>query len=246
MASWIVHLRIADKLLDRIPELNAGQFAIGNIAPDSGVPDENWENFDPPNEVTHFKYQESPDSAGIYQDLKFFQQYLQANVTLEDDPERFSFLLGYFFHLITDNLWVDRIGKPTREHYQSEFEKNPGFIWEVKKDWYGLDFAYVRSHPESIFWGVFVGSHYQEEYLEFFPPGAIAKQLEYIKNFYQRTDDAVEEKLRLTNNIYLNEAEMALFVDGAYRDLIRIYHAIWDRGVPVKGLVSAVELLLHY
>jgi len=45
MASWIVHLRIAELLLGMIDGLDAPYFAIGNIAPDSGIPDENWENF---------------------------------------------------------------------------------------------------------------------------------------------------------------------------------------------------------
>ena len=48
MATWIVHLRIAEALLARRPELDAGQFAIGSVAPDSGLPDEKWENFTPP------------------------------------------------------------------------------------------------------------------------------------------------------------------------------------------------------
>ncbi len=53
MATWIVHLRIAENLLACIPALDAAQFAIGNVAPDSGIPDEKWEKFDPPPEVTH-------------------------------------------------------------------------------------------------------------------------------------------------------------------------------------------------
>ena len=40
MATWIAHLRIAENLLELIPNLDAGQFAIGNIAPDAGIPDE--------------------------------------------------------------------------------------------------------------------------------------------------------------------------------------------------------------
>ena len=101
----------------------------------------------------------------------------------------------------------------------------------------------MRSHPESLFWRVFIDSVYEKEYLDFFPSGAIANQLAYIKNFYQRTDHEVESKLRLSNNIYLNEAEMALFVDGAYRDLLRIYHSIWERKVSIESMTSAVELL---
>ncbi len=38
MASWIVHLRIADQLLDQIPDLKSTEFVVGNIAPDSVSP----------------------------------------------------------------------------------------------------------------------------------------------------------------------------------------------------------------
>ena len=37
MASWMVHLRIADRLLDSLPGLSAVDFVVGNIAPDSGI-----------------------------------------------------------------------------------------------------------------------------------------------------------------------------------------------------------------
>ena len=35
MASWMIHLRIADRLMDRIPDLDETAFVMGNIAPDS-------------------------------------------------------------------------------------------------------------------------------------------------------------------------------------------------------------------
>jgi len=44
MASRIVHLRIAEKLLGFIPDLEPDRFAVGNVAPDSGIPDENMSN----------------------------------------------------------------------------------------------------------------------------------------------------------------------------------------------------------
>jgi hypothetical protein len=44
MATWIAHLRLAENLLERIPGLDEAQFAIGNVAPDSGIPDENGRN----------------------------------------------------------------------------------------------------------------------------------------------------------------------------------------------------------
>ena len=44
MASWIIHLRIAENLLGWIPNLNAEKFALGSVAPDPGIFDE----------ITHF------------------------------------------------------------------------------------------------------------------------------------------------------------------------------------------------
>ena len=42
MASWMVHLRIADILLDQLPGLRPVEFIVGNLAPDSGVPNADW------------------------------------------------------------------------------------------------------------------------------------------------------------------------------------------------------------
>lgn len=42
MAFWMVHLRIADILLDKFEDLEKTDFIMGNIAPDSDVPSEDW------------------------------------------------------------------------------------------------------------------------------------------------------------------------------------------------------------
>ncbi len=54
MGTWIGHLRIAENLLAVLPHLDEVAFAFGSLAPDSGVPNEDWSQFDPPKEVTHF------------------------------------------------------------------------------------------------------------------------------------------------------------------------------------------------
>jgi hypothetical protein len=51
MASWMVHLRIADKLLNELKDIDETAFVMGNIAPDSGVPNEDWTKFTPPKTV---------------------------------------------------------------------------------------------------------------------------------------------------------------------------------------------------
>ena len=54
MATWMVHLRIADGIMKEIPKLERQEFIMGNIAPDSGVPNEDWSVFTPNTNVSHF------------------------------------------------------------------------------------------------------------------------------------------------------------------------------------------------
>ncbi|MEN8240935.1 MAG: zinc dependent phospholipase C family protein [Chloroflexota bacterium] len=241
MASWIVHLRIAEKILEEIPGLIPDQFAIGNVAPDSGVPDENWEIFDPPPTITHFQPEDETNEIRS-EDLRFFREYLNS-VSFENHPDRFSFLLGYYFHLVTDNFWGLDVYKPTKEKYKQQFADDPSFIWEVKKDWYGLDFSYVRSHPESLFWKIFLPAEYTTEFMDFFPKNAITQQLDYIKSYYQRRDDEVEASLRLNGNIYLSAPEMDQFVNISVQKLLSIFELIWIQKIPLSEYRSGMELL---
>jgi hypothetical protein len=55
MASWMVHLRIVDRLLDEICNLTVAEFIVGNIAPDSGIPNDDWSVFTPSGDISHFK-----------------------------------------------------------------------------------------------------------------------------------------------------------------------------------------------
>lgn len=64
MASWMIHLGIADDLLMRLQRIDETAFVVGNIAPDSGVPNSDWSEFHPPKTVTHF-YKETKSGRGI-------------------------------------------------------------------------------------------------------------------------------------------------------------------------------------
>ena len=54
MASWMVHLRIADELLKHLDNVDETAFVMGNIAPDSGVPSEDWKEYHPPQDYFTF------------------------------------------------------------------------------------------------------------------------------------------------------------------------------------------------
>lgn len=239
MATWIVHLRLAERLLDRIPGLDETYFAIGSVAPDSGIPDENWETFDPPPQILHFHVGE--DESRTCADLVFYRRHLAPLSRWVPSSERFSFLLGYFFHLATDNLWDTQIGSPTRERFAAEFAADPQFVWQVKRDWYGLDFAHVRREPDALFWRVFLDGEYNGDFLDFLPREAVAQRLEYIKQLYQRTDEKVEEWYIQRPDLYLTEEEMERFVTGGAERLFEAFRHL-EQDPDTTGLHSVLEL----
>jgi len=241
LASWIVHLRVAESLLSKIDLLDDAWFAMGNIAPDSGIPDEKWENFDPPAHVLHFENQSS--AAYDVADLDFYRQHLTQNQQKNTDPKKFSFLLGYFCHLVVDNLWSLRIGKPTQEKWASKFNADNGFIWEVKRDWYGLDFIYVRDHPNSIFWRTFLDCKYSHDFLDFLPPEAVNQRISYIKELYQRTDDRVQEAYKRPF-IYLKQEGYNAFTDEASNIFLAAYVGLFIEKINTNDYLSILEIYL--
>jgi hypothetical protein len=240
MATWIVHLRLAENLLQAIEDLDPAQFAVGSIAPDSGIPDEKWENFTPPKEVSHFIVPTDDDPWRIV-DLEFYRSYLAPVSRTGDDVKRFSLCLGYFMHLVTDNLWNRQIFRPTLDRFAAEFEADPLFIWEVKRDWYGLDFVYLDEHSESLFWRVFLDCSYDDDHpLDFMPAEGLRRQIEHIKSYYQREDRRREAYER--PDVYLIQPEMDCFVEGATERLGQIYRYLWEEQGDTAGNVTALEL----
>jgi hypothetical protein len=241
MATWITHLRLAENLLGTLDGLDAHSFALGNIAPDSGVPDEKWENFTPPKEVSHFIVPAENDAWRIV-DLVFYRRYLVPAPWPGDCSRRFSFLLGYFLHLVTDNLWSRWIARPTVEHFKAEFEADKRFIWTVKHDWYGLDIAYLQDHPGSLFYRVFLDCEYMSDYeLDFMPEEGLCRQLDHVKTFYQdreRVDWAARRP-----DVYLTCLEMDRFAEDATRYLERTCRLLFEEEIDTSGYETIMELL---
>jgi len=243
MATWIAHLRVAENLLKGMPELDPAQFAIGSIAPDSGLPDEKWEKFSPPPEITHFI--KPGHSVWDSADLEFYRRYVLPLGTGGNyhPTQIFSFRLGYFFHLITDNLWYERVALPTRARFVLDFERRPGFIWEVKRDWYGLDFRYLRRHPEALFWKVFLNAEVISPELDFLPDEALQMRVDHIRRYYQSSDDEIESMLKGPFK-YLVPSRMDAFVCETSQRLERLAPLILEQNNDFQGCASLLEFSL--
>lgn len=214
MASWMVHLRITDKLLDNVPDLSPVEFIVGNVAPDSGVPNEDWSVFTPSTQVSHFKTDSSKANPDAFA-RKYFTPALQAGYS----GQQYGFYLGYLVHLITDVLWVRDIYDPSKLRFAEERDKDPdNFIWKLKADWYDLDFKFLRDHPGFRAFRVYLGAvGFVNEFMEEFSPDAFDNRRQYITSFYLGDNDHLDRDYP-----YLTEPEMDAFTDNAVKEILQL------------------------
>ena len=216
MASWMVHLRIADKLLDRIPGLSPVEFIVGNIAPDSGVPNEDWSEFTPNTTISHFK------SDGKNADPQaFVQKYFTPEQRTGYNERQYGFYLGYLTHLITDGLWIRDIYAPSKIKFAALREtEGKNFIWKIKEDWYDLDFKYLRDHPGFRAFRAYLGAvGFVNEFMDEFSADALDNRRAYITGWYLEGKDNLDREYP-----YLTEAEMDTFVTEASEEILDILH----------------------
>ena len=65
---------VADRVLERVPELDKHGFCVGNIAPDCNVENEDWTQFVPSREITHWM---SADRKIATDCERFYQEYIE-------------------------------------------------------------------------------------------------------------------------------------------------------------------------
>jgi hypothetical protein len=218
MASWIVHLRVADKLLDKIPNLSPTEFVVGNIAPDSGVPNDDWSAFTPSGDVSHFKTTDEDGFKDIHLD-EYVENFYNLNQREKYNLKQKSFYLGYLTHLITDILWVEQIFRPCRYKFKALYDQSRNdWIWAQKKDWYDLDFLYLKKNPNFRAFSIYNSAvGFENEYIDFFAQDAFANRREYIIDFYSGKRDNLDREY-----IYLKEEEMDNFIIESTEKIIQI------------------------
>ncbi|MDD4493710.1 MAG: non-canonical purine NTP pyrophosphatase [Eubacteriales bacterium] len=209
MASWMAHLRIADKLLDDIGNLSQQHFIVGNIAPDSGEPvGGDWNVFTPSTAISHWKQEGLPRSERA-------EKFKEKHLTSIGRTDAFAFYLGYYTHLLTDYIWSRDIFLPQKEQYAKEFEQDPGFIWRIKRDMYDLDHLYYKEHPDFNAFAVFAAvSVFPNTYLDYFSETAFETKIEYITNFYKSFNGNLDREYP-----YFTKSDMDSFVETAVSEI---------------------------
>ena len=210
MATWIAHLRLAERLLPRLGIMvEEKAFYIGNIAPDCGEPDAGGRGYEPSVSVTHWT------KTGLHSDTDsegFFTRFLSAN----NDNTAYSFYLGYYLHLLADVIWTQRIALPNAEEHKARFDADEHFIDEVKKDWYDQDRLFLSKNP--CFRPILVlleRESFPNYFLDYFSADAFDKKLRVIAEFYGMGHGDPNRAYP-----YLQEPQMDDFIDAAEMELI--------------------------
>lgn len=98
MASRMIHYTIAKLITDEIEFNNRNQFLVGTLAPDMV----SYEDDRSAKKRAHFYEKLEEIELKGYNWLTFYTKYLKDNANDE-------FALGYFVHLICDNIWITDI-----------------------------------------------------------------------------------------------------------------------------------------
>lgn len=210
MASWMIHLRIVDKLLDKLNNITTIEFIMGNIAPDSGVPNEDWSVFTPSGDISHFK-EESIDGWKNINIEKFINTHFTKEHINGYTKKEYSFFLGYYTHLLTDIEWVKQVCQPSEERF-ADLCKELGrvnFVWTLKKDWYDLDFLYLKKNPDFRAFRLYEQSKdFKNTFMDIFAEDAFENRRQYITGFYLAGREDLEREYP-----YLNEIQTEAFVE---------------------------------
>ena len=232
MASWMIHFRVAQAMLDggalgEYPERALSEaFVMGNIAPDSGVPSPEG-GYSPDKNTSHFMRYFEGVPAG--QNPERCDPHLLARDWLipalkRRDRVTAAFYLGYLCHLVTDNAWVRDFIYPAKVRFAhlrltDGVETPEGvarFYAFLKKDWYDMDFLYLRHHPELPAYRLFLDAPpFENRFLPFFPGDAFEVKRGEIEAFYRKGTAAAEER-----EVYIPTCEAEAFIRRAADEVL--------------------------
>lgn len=185
---------VADRVLEHVRGLDRQHFCVGNIAPDCNVENEDWTQFVPSREVTHWmsSARKTADDA-----KRFYREYYEQRQAAHASTHELSFLLGYYAHLVTDAEFqrclrdrerVSSVWQRIRKHPVLA-EKAAGLpeTWDTvkilinpsqrTKDIFTLEAEYLEEHPDTGYLTEILPLTSFPDYLDYLPHGAIVRKI---------------------------------------------------------------------
>lgn len=219
MATWITHLMIADRVLEIVSGLDKHCFCVGNIAPDCNVENEDWTQFTPSREITHWM---SADRKVAADCDRFYEKYIESRKHEIGTEQELSFLLGYYAHLITDAEFQRYIRDPDRVASSWERIKKISALstqtkgmpenWDTvkklininerMKDIYTIEAEYLEGHPNSGYLTEIMGLKSFPDYIDYLPTGAIVRKIS-VMGYLPKKELGIYPFVAMTREEYL-------------------------------------------
>lgn len=195
MATWLVHLRIAEKVKEKIADISLPYLMLGSIAPDSGVPDDTYRSYNPSKEVTHFKTKKKETEGKSTIDLKgFYEKYLIPSKILTRSDNTRAFMWGYYFHLLADDEWNKYVA-PYKRIYEKEKHEDKDFVSVMREEIYALDFLYLDKNNYGII-EKFKNINANINFFSEFEPSYIYECQKKIINCYEKEQYVLDREYR--------------------------------------------------
>lgn len=211
MASWMIHLRVAQGIYKRIGIKHIGEFIMGNIAPDSGIPKADGTGYLPDAEISHFRTIDQNGIKDVHED-QFIEQFFTEAQREHYDARSYAFYFGYLTHLLTDKLWAVEIGYGAKNRFPDLFDRDRQAFWKkIKRDWYDLDFLYLKKVPDFEAFHIYESMDvFPNTYVDFFAEDAFESRRQFITGFYWDGVSRVKDR-----ETYLSMEELDTFVASA-------------------------------
>ena len=235
MSTWVTHLMIADRVLERVPELDRHNFCVGNIAPDCNVENDDWTRFTPSREVTHWM---SNDRKIATDSERFYTEYIEKRKQKIKTEQEYSFLLGYYAHLIVDAEFQRYVRDPNRvaaawsliKEYPNLSKNAEGVAedWdsvkrlinkaERMKDIYTIESEYLDKYSKSGYITEIIGLKSFPDYIDYLPKGAIVRKIS-VMGYFPKKEEGKNPFVAMTREEYSTFLDNAttLVINGIMR-----------------------------
>ena len=252
MATWVTHLMIADQVLKETAELDRRGFCVGNIAPDCNIENEDWTSYIPSRDITHWM---SGGRKAVSGCDSFFEEYILKRGDEIKSKEQYSFLLGYYAHLITDVAYLEFVRDENRvkavwdrikaDVHWSEKAKGYPEDWDsIKKiipkdlrmnEIYTMEAEYLKEHQDSGYLTEIIPLREFPDYIDYLPHGCIVRKIG-VMGWIPEADESI------VNPIVISREEYKSFVDNTVKLVLCKFREKRSEYYMVKGVPFDVRL----
>ncbi len=232
-------MMVADSVMQKLPWLDRRGFCVGNIAPDCNIENEDWTSFTPSREVTHWM---SGDKKIGTDAERFLSEYVLKRISKILSIEEYSFLLGYYSHLVADAEFQKMIRDPERvAEVWKRIDADPEVsaraqgmarTWDSVKiivpkkerfrEIYSIEGEYLRRNPSSGYYTEILTLKEFPDYIDYLPHGAMVRKIPKM-TVSEELLQPIEKYISITKN------EVEVFVAEAVAIVTRKIEEIGER-----------------